>query len=147
MLDRLDIHVEVPPVKYEELQDSAKEETSKDIKARVDKARQIQNERYKGENITCLFEEGHIHTEECYSNGVLTCEKLENHIHKDSCFESILNCAETENGHIKIDRRGKTNLAGCFAAGDVTGRPYQYAKAVGEGNVAAHSVVEYLAKG
>ena len=38
------------------------------------------------------------------------------------------------------------NLAGCFAAGDVTGRPYQYAKAVGEGNVAAHSVIEYLSK-
>lgn len=53
MLDRLDIHVEVPPVKYEELQDSSGEETSKEIKARVDKARRIQNERYKGENITC----------------------------------------------------------------------------------------------
>lgn len=50
-----------------------------------------------------------------------------------------------ENGHIVVDREQKTNLPGCFAAGDCTGRPYQYAKAVGEGNVAAHSAVNYLA--
>lgn len=53
MLDRLDIHVEVPPVKYEELNSSEKEETSAEIKIRVDKARAIQNQRYKNENITC----------------------------------------------------------------------------------------------
>ena len=54
MLDRLDIHVEVPPVKYDELKDEGNDaETSAEIKVRVDKARQIQNERYKNENITC----------------------------------------------------------------------------------------------
>ena len=53
---------------------------------------------------------------------------------------------ELENGHVLVDRAMATNLAGCFACGDCTGRPYQYAKAVGEGNVAAHSVVAYLAK-
>lgn len=47
-------------------------------------------------------------------------------------------------GHIVVNRRMETNLAGCFAAGDCTGRPYQYAKAVGEGNVAAHSILEFL---
>ena len=51
---------------------------------------------------------------------------------------------ETENNHVIIDRHGKTNLPGCFAAGDCTGRPYQYVKAAGEGNVAAHSVVHYI---
>ena len=51
---------------------------------------------------------------------------------------------EIENGHIKVDRTQKTNLPGCFAAGDCTGRPYQYTKAVGEGNVAAHSCISYL---
>ena len=51
-----------------------------------------------------------------------------------------------EKGHVVVDRACKTNLEGLFAAGDCTGRPYQYAKAAGEGNVAAHSVVEYLAK-
>lgn len=51
---------------------------------------------------------------------------------------------ECVNGRIIVDREMKTNLEGVFAAGDCTGRPYQYAKAVGEGNVAAHSVVDYL---
>ncbi|MBR4442790.1 MAG: NAD(P)/FAD-dependent oxidoreductase, partial [Clostridia bacterium] len=50
-----------------------------------------------------------------------------------------------EDGHIAVDRHMATNLNGVFAAGDCTGRPYQYAKAVGEGNTAAHSVIEYLA--
>ena len=52
----------------------------------------------------------------------------------------------TEQGHIAVDRHMVTNLPGCFAAGDCTGRPYQYVKAAGEGNVAAHSAIEYLAK-
>ena len=45
-----------------------------------------------------------------------------------------------------VDRAQRTNVSGCFAAGDCTGRPYQLAKAVGEGNVAAHSILEYLAE-
>lgn len=53
---------------------------------------------------------------------------------------------ETDSGHVVVDRSCKTNLPGCFAAGDCTGRPYQYVKAAGEGNVAAHSVVHYLSK-
>lgn len=53
---------------------------------------------------------------------------------------------DTENGHVVIDRSCATNLPGCFAAGDCTGRPYQYVKAAGEGNVAAHSAVHYLSK-
>lgn len=50
-----------------------------------------------------------------------------------------------EEGHIAVDRGMRTNLPGVYAAGDCTGRPYQYTKAVGEGNVAAHSIIEYLA--
>lgn len=49
-----------------------------------------------------------------------------------------------EDGHIAVNRQMKTNMAGVFAAGDCTGKPYQYTKAVGEGNIAAHSVIEYL---
>ena len=49
-----------------------------------------------------------------------------------------------EDGHVVVDRNMATNLIGCYAAGDCTGRPYQYAKAVGEGNIAAHSVSSYL---
>lgn len=53
MLDRLDIHVEVPAVEYEELTGRADGEHSKDIRKRVEQARMIQHERYKGTNITC----------------------------------------------------------------------------------------------
>ena len=52
----------------------------------------------------------------------------------------------TENGHILVDKDMQTNIRGCFAAGDCTGRPYQYTKAAGEGNIAAHAISEYLAK-
>ena len=51
---------------------------------------------------------------------------------------------QMQDGHVVVDRDMSTNLPGCFAAGDCTGRPYQYAKAAGEGNVAAHSVSKYV---
>lgn len=51
---------------------------------------------------------------------------------------------EVEDGHIKVTRQMETNCKGIFAAGDCTGKPYQYTKAVGEGNIAAHSVIAYL---
>jgi magnesium chelatase family protein len=53
MLDRLDIHVEVPAVQYEELVGRSDGETSAEIRARVEKARAIQQARYKGSNVTC----------------------------------------------------------------------------------------------
>ncbi len=52
----------------------------------------------------------------------------------------------TEDAHIVVDRNMRTNKIGVFAAGDCTGRPYQIAKAVGEGNIAAHAILEYLAE-
>ena len=46
LLDRIDIQVEVTPVKYQKLEDSEKLETSEEIKKRVNKARKLQVERY-----------------------------------------------------------------------------------------------------
>lgn len=60
---------------------------------------------------------------------------------------TLVHGLETEGGHIRTDRACATNIPGIFAAGDCTGRPYQYAKAVGEGNVAVHSAVAYLKNG
>lgn len=51
LLDRIDICIEVSPVKYEKLDSNEKIETSENIKKRVDKARKIQLERYKEEKI------------------------------------------------------------------------------------------------
>ncbi|MBR4242056.1 MAG: YifB family Mg chelatase-like AAA ATPase [Eubacterium sp.] len=53
LLDRMDIHIEVQNVEYEQLSSKAKEESSAKIRERVNKARAIQNERFKGTNITC----------------------------------------------------------------------------------------------
>lgn len=59
---------------------------------------------------------------------------------------TLVNGLEMDGAHIKVDRNCKTNKAGVFACGDCTGRPYQLTKAVGEGNIAAHSVLEYLSE-
>ena len=53
LLDRFDIHVEVPAVKFEELRDASSAECSADIKKRADRAREIQRERFKGSKTTC----------------------------------------------------------------------------------------------
>ena len=63
LLDRIDIQVGVSSVKYENLNSNIKEETSKEIKERVNKARQIQMNRYKEYNI--------------YSNSQLTPKLIE----------------------------------------------------------------------
>lgn len=47
MLDRIDIHIEVPQVKYEKLDNSISSETSNKIKKRVNAARNIQIHRYQ----------------------------------------------------------------------------------------------------
>lgn len=51
-----------------------------------------------------------------------------------------------EGAFITVDRYMRTNLPQVYAAGDCTGHPLQIAKAVGEGNIAAISAAEDLAK-
>lgn len=53
LLDRLDIHIEVPQVDFKKLSDDEKGESSAEIKKRVDKARKIQQKRFEGTNIKC----------------------------------------------------------------------------------------------
>ena len=53
LLDRIDIMVEVPALDYEALTGREKGESSADIKARVDAARQIQLRRFAGEDTVC----------------------------------------------------------------------------------------------
>ncbi len=53
LLDRFDIHVEVPPVEFDHISSTSKEESSAQIRERVQAAREIQNERFKGTGITC----------------------------------------------------------------------------------------------
>lgn len=53
ILDRIDIHIEVSPVEYEQLSCNSSAESSADIKKRVNRARQIQRERFKGTDVKC----------------------------------------------------------------------------------------------
>ena len=50
---------------------------------------------------------------------------------------------EAEGPHVRVNRKMETSLPGVFACGDLTGTPYQYVKAAGEGNVAAISAAAY----
>lgn len=53
LLDRIDIHLEVPSLRYRELSNKSRGESSAAIKERVNRARQIQKDRYKGLNVFC----------------------------------------------------------------------------------------------
>ena len=53
LLDRIDLHIEVPAVKYRDLADRADSESSATIAARVEACRNLQLERFKGTKIHC----------------------------------------------------------------------------------------------
>ena len=53
LLDRIDIHVEVPKVAYEKLTDQRLGEASETIQARVEKARDVQRVRFAGTGLAC----------------------------------------------------------------------------------------------
>ncbi|MDP1854276.1 MAG: YifB family Mg chelatase-like AAA ATPase [Candidatus Omnitrophota bacterium] len=53
LLDRIDIHIEVSPARYQELSGNIPAESSAQIKERVNKARATQRERFKDEGILC----------------------------------------------------------------------------------------------
>lgn len=76
LLDRIDIQVEVTPVKFEKLQNDSKIETSAEIKQRVDKARNIQLNRYKDLDI--------------YSNSQLTPKLIEKYCRLNKKSKDIL---------------------------------------------------------
>ncbi len=53
LLDRIDIHIDMPAVKYRELRDDAGGESSEAIRARVIAARGRQLHRFQGEKVFC----------------------------------------------------------------------------------------------
>lgn len=58
--------------------------------------------------------------------------------------ENLLPDLELEGEVIKVKRDMSTNIPGVFAAGDCTGKPWQIAKATGEGLVAVLSAINYI---
>ena len=65
LLDRIDIHVEVPRVDYEKLADKRKVEDSATIRARVQAARERQLQRFTGTKLTCNAEMGPAEVRDC----------------------------------------------------------------------------------
>ncbi|KGN02655.1 thioredoxin reductase [Clostridium novyi A str. 4570] len=64
---------------------------------------------------------------------------------KDSISPSqLVPGLQMEDDHIKVDRKMRTNIERCYAAGDCVGKPYQYIKSAGEGLIAALTAVEEL---
>lgn len=59
-------------------------------------------------------------------------------------LNTIIEGLEMSSHYIKVDREMATNIAGVYAAGDCTGPPFQIAKAVGEGQIAALSAVRFI---
>ena len=53
LLDRIDLHVNVPSVEYEAMRRKSKPESSAQVKERVDAARAIQSRRFEGTGIPC----------------------------------------------------------------------------------------------
>lgn len=53
LLDRIDIHIEVPRVDFKTLSSTQVSESSASIRKRVNRAREIQSERYRDKNIHC----------------------------------------------------------------------------------------------
>jgi magnesium chelatase family protein len=79
LLDRIDIHIEVTPVKYKNLEQNSKEETSETIRTRVNNARLLQQSRYKEHGI--------------FSNSELTPTLIEKYCILDSKGKDILKAA------------------------------------------------------
>jgi len=79
LLDRIDIQIEVSPVKYQKLSDDDEIENSEKIKERVNKARRIQLKRYQNENI--------------YSNSELTPKLIEKYCELNENSKKILQIA------------------------------------------------------
>lgn len=64
---------------------------------------------------------------------------------KDSASpKTLVPGLEVDGSHVKVDINMQTNIEGCFACGDIAGKPYSYIKSAGQGQIAAINAVSYL---
>ena len=84
LLDRIDIHIDVPAVKFKELAGDTQGEASEDIRRRVLQARRVQLERFQGEKI--------------YSNAQMTPRLIRKYCVIDSASKALLENAITRLG-------------------------------------------------
>jgi magnesium chelatase family protein len=84
LLDRIDIHIDVPAVKYRELRGGEQPESSADIRARIEPARARQHERFKGAKI--------------FANAHMTPRLIQKFCKLDAASEQLLETAMTRMG-------------------------------------------------
>lgn len=99
LLDRIDIHIEVPAVPFRELSDDRPGTTSTQMREQVESAREIQSRRFSGEPT-------HV-------NGKMSPRQIRKHCRLEADAESLLKAAMEEMGlsaraHDKILRVGRT---------------------------------------
>jgi Predicted ATPase with chaperone activity len=84
LLDRIDIHIDVPAVKFKELASETPSESSAEIRARVVRARQVQQERFASEKL--------------FSNAQMSPRLIRKHCTIDSSSKALLEKAITRLG-------------------------------------------------
>jgi magnesium chelatase family protein len=105
LLDRIDIHIAVPAVRYQDLNDPGIAESSESIKCRVETARAIQRKRLKSEGI--------------FYNAAMDTKQIKKYCVLEEAAQSLLKMAMTELG---LSARGydkvlKVGLTICDLAG------------------------------
>jgi magnesium chelatase family protein len=85
LLDRIDIHIEVPAVKYKEISSETKGETSTEIRERVIKARKIQYERF-------------ANLKDVFSNGDMSSREVRQYCKLDTACSDLLKMAMSKLG-------------------------------------------------
>jgi len=84
LLDRVDIHVDVPALRYRELAGEYSGEASSQVRQRVNEARKVQRERFKGHRIFC--------------NGAMTSRHIKKFCQLDQEGRDVLKMAINELG-------------------------------------------------
>jgi len=79
LLDRIDIHIEVPALKTEELMNSRPGESSRQIRGRVEQARAVQRERFQGQAL--------------FSNSQMPTKAIREYVHLDDESHHLLKYA------------------------------------------------------
>jgi magnesium chelatase family protein len=110
LLDRIDIHMDVPAVNYKELRGGASPESSADIRARVIRAREVQLNRFA------------VAGERIYSNAQMGSRQIRQYCDLSTDCERLLERAITQQGlsaraHDRILKVARTiaDLEGCAA--------------------------------
>jgi magnesium chelatase family protein len=116
LLDRIDIHIELPSIKYQELSDTREGEPSRIIRERVEKARTIQRQRFSSEAPRPTDGHGGApggKTEGISYNGLMNARQMKKYCGLDAQAKELLKMAMTELGfsaraYDKIIKIGRT---------------------------------------